>query len=64
MNANGNSARPVRIRIDDVQVNSGDGAEGKDVYQLAALGEDYALFRKVDRTDARLGTEVVVQPTA
>ena len=63
MNANSNSARPVRIRIDEVQVTGEGDAGGHDVYKLAALGEDYALFRKVNgvRTDATR-PETVVQP--
>jgi hypothetical protein len=47
MNASVFSARPVRIRIDDVVVNGTGDTGGKDIYQLAALGEGYALFRKV-----------------
>jgi hypothetical protein len=50
MNKNDNNARPVRIRIDEVQVDGGGETGGKDIYQLAALGEDYALFRKVSGT--------------
>ena len=66
MNANGNTTRPVRIRIDEVQVNGGSETEGKDVYQLAALGDDYALFRKVstNRTDANRGTDAAARPPA
>jgi len=64
MNANGNSARPVRIRIDEVQVNGGSDTEGKDVYQLAVLSDDYALFRKVNRTGANGGTDAPAQPPA
>ena len=65
MNANNNSARPVRIRIDEVQVTGEGDTGGKDVYQLAALSEDYALFRKVDvRTDTARRLAPVDLPTA
>ena len=48
MNGSVSSARPVRIRIDVVVVYGSGDAGGRDVYQLTALGEDYALFRKVN----------------
>lgn len=48
MNASVSSARPVRIRIEEVVVNGSGDAGGRDIYQLAALGDDYALFRKVN----------------
>ena len=48
MNASVSAARPVRIRIEEVVVNSSGDAGGRDIYQLAALGDDYALFRKIN----------------
>lgn len=39
--------RPLRIRIDDVQVNSGGNAGGIPLYELETLNDDLAVFRKV-----------------
>jgi len=65
MNANNNSARPVRIRIDEVQVNDEGEVGGKDIYRLAALSGDYALFRKVEvRADAARRGDAAELPTA
>ena len=57
MNASVSSARPVRIRIDEVVVNGSGDADGRDIYQLAALGEDYALFRKVNAPREDVGRQ-------
>ena len=57
MNASVSSARPVRIRIDEVVVNGSGDTGGRDVYQLTALGEDYALFRKVNPPREDLGRQ-------
>lgn len=47
MDTTANSKRPLRVRIDEIQVNTGGDTGGKDSYELAALGDDFALFRKV-----------------
>jgi hypothetical protein len=58
MNAPVSSARPVRIRIEEVVVNGSGDAGGRDIYQLAALGDDYALFRRINpREDLDRATE-------
>ncbi len=57
MNASVSSARPVRIRIEEVVVNGSGDAGGRDIYQLAALGDDYALFRKVNAAREDLGRQ-------
>ncbi len=65
MNSNGNTARPVRIRIDQVQVNTGGDTGGHDVYKLAAMSDDYALFRKVSGVPADAApAQAAVQPPA
>jgi hypothetical protein len=46
MNSKGKIVRPVRIQIDEVQVDTGGETGGHNVYKLAAMTEDYALFRK------------------
>jgi hypothetical protein len=48
MNASVSSVRPVRIRIEEVVVNGSGDVGGRDIYQLAALGDDYALFRRIN----------------
>lgn len=65
MNAKGKIARPVRIQIDEVQVENGGESGGHTVYKLAAMTDDYALFRKSTGvpTDADPAT-AAVPPTA
>ncbi len=65
MTAKSNIARPVRIKIDEVQVDGTGETGGHGVYKLAAMGDDYALFRKVTDVAANTdGTAATVQPPA
>ena len=64
MNAKGNDVRPMRIRIDGVEVTGGGETGGHIVYKLAAMSDDFALFRKIDGTDAANDADTPVQPAA